>query len=465
MTQQQTPSARSRKNSRTMFGSTRKLPSGHWQARYLDDKGVRRCAPRTFPTKREADDWLATARADLLRGTYRAPDLGAIPLNDYLADWLATRTDLAPRTRELYRYHAKTWIGRQLQSPARANRSVNLGDMHVRSITVANVREWYAAASNTQRINADHRQVARSETDRAIGHPARVWALSHGHAVASTGRLSPAVLDAWRAAGSPLARVTGRSQASRSSSQADIAYRVLRTVLGAAVRDGLIVANPCQLLGAGHSRPRERRPATPEQVREIAAAMPARYAVAVDVAAWSGLRAGELFALARRHVDSETGTVRVERSVIELRGKKPTFGPPKTDSSRRVVHLPPLVMSLLLEHLNEYTPADADALVFSRADGSILPAYARTAMFGRARRRAGLPDLRWHDLRHTGATLAAHAGASIREIQARLGHSTVQAAMLYQHATEQRDRELALRLDALARPDNNISVLRQQTAV
>jgi integrase len=89
-----------------------------------------------------------------------------------------------------------------------------------------------------------------------------------------------------------------------------------------------------------------------------------------------------------------------------------------------------------------------------------LPADARTAMFGRARQQAGRPDLRWHDLRHTGATLAAHAGASIREIQARLGHSRDQAAMLlYQHATAARDLALATRLDTLARPDGRVSIV------
>jgi hypothetical protein len=73
-----------------MFCSTRKLPSSRWQTRYLDDQGTRRTAPQTFVTKREADDWLATARADLLRGTYRSPDAGRERLSDYLADWLTT---------------------------------------------------------------------------------------------------------------------------------------------------------------------------------------------------------------------------------------------------------------------------------------------------------------------------------------------------------------------------------------
>ena len=68
----------------------------------------------------------------------------------------------------------------------------------------------------------------------------------------------------------------------------------------------------------------------------------------------------------------------------------------------------------------------------------------------RARKAAGRPDLRFHDLRHTGAVLAAATGASLAELMARLGHSTPQAAMRYQHAAAGRDREIAAMLSKLA---------------
>jgi integrase len=444
-----------------MFGSTRKLPSGRWQARYLDDQGNRRTAPWTFDTKREADDWLATVRADLLRGAYRSPEAGAVRLDKYLSDWLATRTDLSPRTRELYTYHAGKWLGRELPSPARAGRTVHIGAMHLRSITVGTVREWYAAAVSLQRANA----AARGSRTVPDGAAARAWALANGNAVARTGRLSQEVMAGWETAGKPNAKELLTAEARTSTSQADIAYRLLRTVLGAAVRDGLLPSNPCKIPNAGRTRTRERRPASAEDVRRIAQEMPPRFAAAVEVAAWSGLRAGELFALTRHHIDLDVGAVRVDRAVIEVRGEPIAFGPPKTDSSRRIVHLPQHVVDPLREHLQYFAGGDtADSLVFSRSDGSVLPAHARTAMFARARKRAGRPDLRWHDLRHTGATLAAQAGASLRELQARLGHSTVQAAMLYQHAAEQRDRDIAARLDALARPDAGVTPLRQRAA-
>jgi integrase len=68
----------------------------------------------------------------------------------------------------------------------------------------------------------------------------------------------------------------------------------------------------------------------------------------------------------------------------------------------------------------------------------------------KARLAAGRPDLRFHDLRHTGAVLAAQEGATLAELQARLGHTTPAAAMIYQHAASERDKELAERLSRRA---------------
>lgn len=72
-------------------------------------------------------------------------------------------------------------------------------------------------------------------------------------------------------------------------------------------------------------------------------------------------------------------------------------------------------------------------------------------VYRRARKAGGRPDLRWHDLRHTGATLAAQAGATLAEHMNRLGHTTVTAALMYQHAAAGRDVEIARRFSAIAR--------------
>jgi integrase len=114
------------------------------------------------------------------------------------------------------------------------------------------------------------------------------------------------------------------------------------------------------------------------------------------------------------------------------------------------VHLPPHVVDILAAHMERFTGSGPDALVFGDERGRIAPAKLRQRAFRRARNQVGRPDLTWHDLRHTGATIAAQAGASLRELQHRLGHSTVRAAMIYQHADAQRDRELAQTMSQLA---------------
>ena len=139
----------------------------------------------------------------------------------------------------------------------------------------------------------------------------------------------------------------------------------------------------------------------------------------------------------------------MERALVQLTGQPATFGPPKSDPSRRTVHLPGRVVAILAEHLRPHTGPGPDALVFSTASGRPLASSHRSTMFARARASIGRHDLRWHDLRHTGATLAAATGASLRELQHRMGHATVAAAMIYQHASDEGDARLAQRLDEL----------------
>lgn len=438
---------------RSAFGSPRQLPSGRWQARYLDSDGTRRSAPRTFDTARAAEDWLATSRADLLRGNWHSPSVGAVPLETYAADYLAERVDLSDNTLSGYRRMLRLWLCADLTHPA-SKRRVNLGRLQLREITTASVREWHSAALAAARERAVARVEAsdRHRRTRAL-HAAREWARENGYTVARTGRLPEAVLTAWREAGEPAAATLALppTEPDRNAGHAQVAhaYAFLRSVLGTAHRDGLIPANPCTLKGASTIRSRERVPATPAEVAQIAEHMPERFAAAVPVAAYSGLRAGELFGLTRAHVDLSAGTVRVERALVEIRGESLRFGAPKTTSSLRTVHLPSPVTALLADHMAHHTAPGPDALIFGREDGSPLIAAQRTKMFREACAHVGRHDLRWHDLRHTGATLAAQAGASLRELQARIGHSTVNAAMRYQHATAERDRELADRLAAM----------------
>lgn len=440
------------KRRRRSFGAVRRLPSGRWQARYRGPDGIERTAPVTFTTRTDADTWLATTQADIARDHWRAPERGDQLLADYFAAWLDARVDLAPRTVQLYASIGRRW----LLSPV--GRRTNLGAMRLRAITPAVVREWHADITRAarERATAPPRRLSDAQA-------ARAWARGHGLEVAAVGRLSPELLDRWRRAGRPQPTKPAPRH-TPGKAQAAHAYSLLRSVLETAVRDDLLDANPCHIPGAGTVKPNERVPATTAEVELLASAMPARYRAAVTVAAWSGLRAGELFALTRADVDLDAGTLRVRRALVELTGQPIGYGPPKSDAGRRVVHLPRTVVDTLAAHMLEHTPAQPDALVFGTATGGPLPRSHRSKLFAKARATVNRPDLRWHDLRHTGAVLAASTGASLAELQRRLGHSTARAAMIYQHASDERDALVAQRLDALASPTGNVVPLAPRQA-
>lgn len=429
------------------WGTTEQLPSGRWRAFYRKE-GVKFSAPRTFATKDEALNWLAAERADRARGSWRDPRDGQVTLREYSDTWMDSRPELSTRTREAYRYTLSSWILPRI-APA-GSRGIELGELFIADLTPAVIRQWHAAAWQSSRAQAAERAARRSAPGT---HPARAWATLRGLEVAPTGRLSPALLRAWQEAGEPHPELPPR-EPSETAGLAPVAagYRLLRAILNTAVGDGLLTANPCQISGAGTVNYRERSTASPQEVAELAALMPRSLSAAVTLAAWSGLRSGELFGLARRHVDLDAGTVRVERALLELVGEPITFGPTKTAKSRRLVHLPGFVVDELRRHLAEHVDADPEALLFTTSTGSPIRRSYVARFFARARRAIGRSELTWHDLRHTGATLAYQAGASVPEVQARLGHATMRAASIYAHAADDSDRVLAARLDAMFRP-------------
>lgn len=225
------------------------------------------------------------------------------------------------------------------------------------------------------------------------------------------------------------------------------AYRLLRTILNTAMEDGRIIANPCVIKRAGVERTAERTAATLEQVHALADGIDPRFRALVLLAAFSGLRFGELSALTRRRVDLDAGTVTVTESAAELHDGSRIVGDPKTDRSRRTVALPPQVAQALRDHLEQYVGAEPDSLVFTGPLGAPIRRGNFHKVWARAREVAGVPtSLHFHDLRHTGNTLAAATGASTAELMARMGHASPRAALIYQHATAERDRAIAAAL-------------------
>jgi integrase len=226
------------------------------------------------------------------------------------------------------------------------------------------------------------------------------------------------------------------------------AYRFLRAVMNTAVRDGAIVKNPCQIAGAGSDRAKERPVASPAEVAALVEAITPRYRAAVLLAAWCGLRRGEVLGLRREDVDLTAGCVIVRRNRVELLATRASFdAEPKTDAGKRIVALPPHVLPMLAEHMASWAGPDR---VFVGRDGRPMRGDAMRQAFDRARRKVGMPGFRFHDLRHTGQTLAAATGATVKDLMRRLGHASPAASYRYLHAVDGRDAEIASALSELA---------------
>jgi integrase len=230
------------------------------------------------------------------------------------------------------------------------------------------------------------------------------------------------------------------------------AYGLLKAIFNTAIAEDECVTNPCRVRGASASkRVATVRPASLDELGALVAAMPPRYRVMTLLAAWCALRFGELTELRRKDVDLDAGVLRVRRGVARADGVI-VVGTPKSDAGRRDVAIPPHIIGLLREHLDQLEDRGRDALLFPSAGDPTRHLAPATLyrVFYTARVAAGRPDLRWHDLRHTGAVLAAATGATLAELMGRLGHSSPAAAMRYQHTAAGRDHQIAAALSALA---------------
>ena len=249
-------------------------------------------------------------------------------------------------------------------------------------------------------------------------------------------------IKAWRASLNPKTEATNAA-----------AYRLPRSLLQAAEEEELIDRAPPKIRGAG-SAP-VRRVAVPATLKEIAVitdVMPERLRLLIVLAAFVGLRQGELLELRRSDVDGVTGRIKVSRKVDKdvvagAGGACPRCGrvvsAPKTASGVRTVHVPPPFLPMSQKHLLEHAAAGPSGLLFPADRTDHMSVRYRMDRYRPARKAAGRPDLTIHPLRHTALTLASQHGATKAELQARAGHASQAAMAIYQHATLDRDKRLA----------------------
>ena len=196
------------------------------------------------------------------------------------------------------------------------------------------------------------------------------------------------------------------------------AYSLLRTIYSTAV--DLVSANPCRVTAAGSSqRAKTIKPATLAELEAATVAMPERLRPMVLLAAWCAMRFGELAELRRKDIDANLGVIHIRRAVTRV-GSEIVVGTPKSTAGIRDVNVPPHLLPALVQHLRDNTAPGPDALLFPAADGRQMSPNSLYWWWFRARKQAGRDDLRFHDLRHTGAVLAASTGATLAELMARL---------------------------------------------
>jgi integrase len=230
------------------------------------------------------------------------------------------------------------------------------------------------------------------------------------------------------------------------------AYALLRSIFEQALSEGVFKGpNPCRIRGAGMTRRRRQiRPVSVLEIGRLVEATPQRLQAAVLISAWCGLRFGEVFELRRGDLDLDTGTIQVRRAVVRV-DRVEVIGRPKSDAGVRSVAIPPHMLPALETHMERYVGKAKSSLLFSTRTGAHWThGNFYKAAWIPARAAAGRPELRFHDLRHTSAVLAAQTGATLAELMSRLGHSTSVAALRYQHAAAGRDAVIAAALSAMA---------------
>ena len=385
---------------RRQFGKLRKLPSKRWQASYIGPDQIRHAGTATFTAKGDAEEWLNDERKLIERDAWTPP---------------ATRHAAKHAKGQTLREYAPTWL-----------------DKHRRS----------------------------------DGEPLKPRTLAHYRNLLDA-RILPELGDLPMTALDATTLAAWRDNLPNTPTMNAHAYALLRGILTAAAKRDPRITPPA-IPGAAKAKTRHKvEPATLAELATIVENMPDRHRLAVLLMSWCALRFGEVTELRRQDVDLRRGKLRIRRAVVLVEGER-IVSTPKSAAGVRDVTIPPHLVPIITDHLERFAQPGPSGLLFPADHGGHLsqstlngkPGRRRiikgriinesSSGFCRAREAAGRPDLRLHDLRHTGAVLAAQTGATLAELMARLGHSTPAAAMRYQHAARDRDKALAAALSALA---------------
>ncbi|MBR6459412.1 MAG: site-specific integrase [Actinomycetaceae bacterium] len=219
------------------------------------------------------------------------------------------------------------------------------------------------------------------------------------------------------------------------------------------VDEGVVEENPIRKIKKALSfkAKRERVALTPRQVFDLYLAMEERYRISILLGAYMGLRFGEMAGLQRQDIDLDNEEMHVRRALKRSEGGG-MLGAPKTKAGVRTLAIPSQIMPALRTYLKSDYCEDFPTAPIIPASRNPSDPIAHTTFnnkFNEARKKAGLGNVTFHELRHTHLTWYGRTGATNADLMSRGGHEDADTVMVYQHASIKRQKELANKLPEL----------------
>ncbi len=263
-------------------------------------------------------------------------------------------------------------------------------------------------------------------------------------------------------------RINGQGGLSASTVKHHIVC--LHTSLQNAVKLGMLARNPVDAVTIPRSQRHEMRTMSESDIQIfLEMAQPTQYYTLFYVALFTGMRRSELLALRWQDIDLLLLQISVSRTLHMVKGGKVIIRQPKTEKSRRVVALTPSTSALLREYHEsqnslrqslDYPNLTDDDLVFCQYDGKPFLPNTVSHNWIKLIRWAGLKGIRFHDARHTHASLMLKQGVHPKIVQERLGHSSIQVTLdTYSHVAPGLQQSAAEAFDNIILPKEPVSEL------
>lgn len=231
-------------------------------------------------------------------------------------------------------------------------------------------------------------------------------------------------------------------------------HNQLSSIFNHAIRFYGLKSNPAFVAGnMGSSRHAEMKFWTKEEYLKFADVMMDKpiYYYAFEILYWCGIREGELLALTPSDFNSEKKTLRIDESYQRLKGRD-VITCPKTKKSNRVINVPDFVCEEICDYLKMlYGVSDNDRIF------SVLSKSSLNKTLKNGAKKAGVKQIRVHDLRHSHVSLLIDMGFSALAIGERLGHETAEITLTYAHLFPSRQLEMAEKLNEIRKDDSNVS--------